>query len=181
MIRLLFPVGVWEHDLPVEQPCTVCGQPATFAYSATPEEQAEEPYCSLRHWADKADERVQLSGTMVPPDTDREVPFQDKAWAMIRARWPDSGTPGVTEAKNPAGDDVLLYRDQQGRLLGALSHSRQGRLNVIVDPTRRGEGIGRALVRAAGRRWPIDLSVQQMTPAGYRLVEHIDPRGRGAT
>lgn len=176
MTRLILPAAVWEHDLPEARPCTVCGEPAAFAYTAQAVDEPDEPYCSVRHWADKADERAQITGTMTPfrPDI-QDPPFQDRMWSTVREHWPQRGTPGVTVTTR-SGNDVLLYRKENGQLVGALSRTPAGQLNVIVDPAERGKGIGRALVRAAGRRWPIDLAMQDMTPAGVRLVNHINPQ-----
>jgi GNAT superfamily N-acetyltransferase len=176
MSRLIFPAAVWEHDLPEPRPCTVCGAPSSFAYTVQSADEPDEPYCSLRHWADRADERAQITGAMTPlrPDA-QDPPFQDAVWVTVRDHWPRSGPAGVTLTAR-SGNDVLLYRGEKGQLLGALSRNATGQLNVIVDPAERGKGIGRALVRAAGRRWPIDLTAQAMTAAGYRLVKHIDPR-----
>jgi GNAT superfamily N-acetyltransferase len=177
MTRLILPAAIWEHDLPEPRPCTVCGEPGLFAYTAQATDEPDEPYCSLRHWADKADERVEITGKMTPlPPNLRDPLFQDNLWEVVRQRWPGRGTSGVSSTKNEAGHDVLLYRDQHGRLVAALLRTPKGQLNVIVDPAERGKGIGRALVRAAGRRWPIDLGLQNMTLAGQRLVKHIDPR-----
>jgi len=175
--RLIVPAGVWEHDLPVAQPCTVCGEPGQLAYTTNEHDELTAPFCSLRHWAKAADDRVEITGEMKPisPYT-QEAAFQDHQWNAICKRWPERGAKGISQTKNAEGHDVLLYRDERGRLLAALSRTQEGRLNVMVDPDHRGKGIGRALVRAAGRQWPIDLSVQTMTPAGIRLVNHINPR-----
>lgn len=177
MRRLIMPAAVWEDELPEPHPCTLCGVPANFTYTTDASEESNEPYCSLRHWADKADRDVQITGQMAfEPGRYSDPPFQERMWTTVATRWPVQGPPGVTATTNAAGHDVLLYRGEGGRLVGALSRTAGGQLNVIVAPKERGKGIGRALVRAAGRRWPIDLAVQRMTPAGYRLVRHIDPR-----
>lgn len=175
MSRLILPAAVWERELPEPAPCKYCGTPGNFTYSMDLSDPTADPYCSVDHWGAYADEHATLTGTMRPPDATREAPFQDLAWREILARWPLLGPPGITFAER-SGVDVLLYRLPTGRLAGALSHAANGAINVMVDPTKRGQGIGRALVRAAARRWQLDLSVQRMTPAGYRLVTHIDPR-----
>ena len=77
--------------------------------------------------------------------------------------------------------NCLLYRDDDGVLIGVLYHYPQdvtpwekaGNVNVLVDPAQQRRGIGSQLLREALRRWVIDLDAQDYTAAGRNFVKQI--------
>jgi GNAT superfamily N-acetyltransferase len=165
-------VGVWTQESRPGAPCRLCGQPAVLMVSETADGLQSGPWCSLTHWGRHHDRAASISGRVGPLVDRSPVP----PWHRVVSGWPAAGEAGITETTDHYGD-VLLFRDGDGALAGVLWH-RSGRLGVIVDPDRRHRGIGKALVRAAGRRWPIQLDRQSVTTAGAGLTFAALPRER---
>ena len=73
--------------------------------------------------------------------------------------------------------DCLLYRGENGDLLGILNHypvdctlETAGSVNTWVHPEHWGKGIATALHAEANRRWAIDYTKQRFTPAGLAFT-----------
>lgn len=165
-------VGVWVHPLPDGLACIRCGAPATLAVSEVATGPLEGSWCRLRCWGAYHDERTTLRGTLRRPAD----PARPPDWSARAARYPASGEPGISETKTSGGTgaDVLLLRMADGALAGILWY-QHGRISVLVDPARRRQGVGRALVRAAGRRWSINLAAQAVTHGGAALARAAMP------
>ena len=81
--------------------------------------------------------------------------------------------------------DCLLYRDEDGLLIGILNYycdsnnpeEQQGNANIWVKPDRQRQGIGTALLREAMRRWDIDLNQQKYTTQGVLFVDGLLKKG----
>jgi GNAT superfamily N-acetyltransferase len=164
--------GLWLHESPVEAPCRACGTPGRLHVSETARGPRSGPWCALACWGAFHDRRAQITGNLSQAP---EPAVARHDWDAIAAHYPPKGPAGITETR--AGlSDVLTYRDAPGFLRGVLVHWR-GALNVNVDPGFRRRGVGRALVCAAGRRWPINLS-QPTTAAGAALSHAAVPAAR---
>lgn len=160
--------GVWVHEIGEEAICRRCEGPAALMVSEAPPAVAEGPWCSLTCWGAYHDERARITGHL-PPPTNVPIP----PWPGVRARMDLTGPPGITCTRDHLGH-VLTYRDGDGILAGVLWR-RNGAIAVVVDPDRRRHGIGRALVRAAGRRWHINLGAAPVTAAGAALTSAALP------
>lgn len=104
-----------------------------------------------------------------------------------KRQYPDHGAPGISYYPgflNDPGDhvvDCLLYRDDEGKLIGILNHfgfdlpphQKKGDVLVMVDPKHQRKGIGTALLREAGKLYDIDLSTQRFTKEGAALATAV--------
>lgn len=164
--------AVWGEERADEAPCRRCGALGRLWVAEAASGPYRGPWCTLRCWGTDADERAQITGR----PRARRGRAAPPAWATVVRSWPATGAPGITETSDRYGE-VLLYRDVGGTLLGVLWHHGQ-QIRVLVAPDRRRHGIGKALVRAAGRRWPINLTAQRLTDAGAALTRAALPRTR---
>jgi GNAT superfamily N-acetyltransferase len=125
--------------------------------------------------------------------TDRVVTvyFPALVFASQRRQYAAHGPSGlsheqhtVTEIGPHAVVDCLLWRDDDGTLLGILNYyphdvppyERAGNVLVVVDPDRQGEGIGTRLLAEADRRWRLNFDTQDYTRAGLALVTAYEQR-----
>jgi hypothetical protein len=116
------------------------------------------------------------------------------AFASQASQYPKSGPPGVSYFKGDLGEDghvdCLLYRDDDGKLLGILNRypkdmyaaaggayggmrtlvERKGNFNVIVSPEARRQGVGMKLLKEADKRWKLPFRQQQYTAEGRKLI-----------
>lgn len=102
-------------------------------------------------------------------------------------QYPDHGPTGISYYPgylNDPGDhvvDCLLYRNEDGKLIGILNHfgfdlppyQKKGDVLVMVDPKHQRKGIGTALLREAGKLYDIDLSTQKFTKEGAALANAV--------
>ncbi|GEM_PF-5193614 len=105
------------------------------------------------------------------------------SWESQASQYPQQGPPGITYLRGQASPtyyvDCLLYRDEDGGLLGILNHypieipkyQREGSVNIWVHPAHRRSGVGRALIAEAVERWEIRRHGQDLTESGAELVE----------
>lgn len=106
------------------------------------------------------------------------------SWVSQAMQYPAKGEPGVThtvefsEGYPDAPIDCLLYRTDQGQLVGILNHYRQdmppyekaGNINIWVHPDAQGIGIGTCLVAEADKRFGVNFDQQRFTAAGAALA-----------
>jgi GNAT superfamily N-acetyltransferase len=104
-------------------------------------------------------------------------------WQSQVKQYPAKGEAGISYFKGEMGKkwvDCLLYRDDFGKLLGALNHypfdfppyEKKGNINIMVDPKEQGKGIGQKLFAEAVKRWDdIDFHKQEWTPGGKHLLD----------
>lgn len=169
--RFVETAGIWVGEAPTS-PCAGCGEPGRVVVADNQAGPYSAPYCSLRCWGDHMDTVTPITGHDTRPRLWRGRLLD---WPRVRAGQSRFGPVGISYYRTRDGDDVLTYRNTDGHLVGTLRRSPAGVLAVHVDPARQHHGIGTALVRDAGRRWGIDLAVQQFTPAGFALAEHALP------
>lgn len=122
--------------------------------------------------------------------TGHDIPDFDDWWDQQVSQYPRKGPPGLSYFRGEMGGpddwyvDCLLWRDKKGKLLGAVNHypvdmpphELKGNINVMVDPAHQGEGIGKTLLKAAVKRWDVNLDQQNWTPKGDRLRQSVDPK-----
>lgn len=81
--------------------------------------------------------------------------------------------------------DCVLYRDENGLLVGILNHydgnnpmEAKDNVNLWVAPDHQRQGIGTALLREAFIRWPeIDLEQQRYTRQGVLFIDGLLKKG----
>lgn len=120
-------------------------------------------------YPEKGEPGIRLERRCVDVDTGAEVVVVDPALAG----------PRITVT------DCLLYRDEDGTLVGILNHydgrgplERKGGINIWVRPDRQRRGIGTALVLEALRRWDDMLPEnQRYTEAGVAFLKSLIRRG----
>lgn len=82
--------------------------------------------------------------------------------------------------------DCLLYRDEDGLLVGILNHypdsnseiEHAGNANIWVKPDHQRQGIGTALLKEAMRRWDLDLEQQNYTTQGVLFINGLLEKGQ---
>lgn len=95
-------------------------------------------------------------------------------WDQQAVQFPSQGEPGITYEQRVIGPpgsetvvDCLLYRDDDGILIGILAHYNEGNpfqepdtVNLLVKPDQQRKGVGKSLAREACTRWPQILQVK---------------------
>ena len=115
------------------------------------------------------------------------IPHYSYFWEDCFKRLPQSGKAGISYLKT-SGDFItythtLLYRDNEGKLLGFFEYfptgtmpdangmrEEKGNINILVDPKEWDKGIGTQLLTEACKRWDVNIEQQLYTPLGYKLV-----------
>lgn len=100
-------------------------------------------------------------------------------WVSQAMQYPAKGDPGVGYFAGEVGGgkppvDCILYRGDDGRLLGILNHypvdyppwEKAGNVNIWVHPQALRNGIATKMLDEAMSRWSIDLDQQRFTRAG---------------
>jgi ribosomal protein S18 acetylase RimI-like enzyme len=124
------------------------------------------------------------------------------SWASQAKQYAKSGAPGLaleqhmvdTETGDEVFDvpadlagpgisvvDCLLYRDEDGLLVGILNHydgkiplEAADAVNLWVRPDRQRQGIGKMMTREAMKRWPgVRLENQRYTRIGVHLLQSL--------
>jgi len=109
-----------------------------------------------------------------------EVPdVKMPSWESQAAQYSKTGPPGISYFRGHVTADYyvdcLLYRDEDGELVGILNHypadyppyEREGSGNIWVHPDRRRQGIGTELVLESMRRWePLEPKDVRYSEAG---------------
>lgn len=109
------------------------------------------------------------------------------SWESQASQYPRTGAPGISYFRGEvtAGFhvDCLLYRDDDGELIGILNHyptdfppyERRGNVNIWVRPDRRRQGIGTQLSLESVRRWePIEAEKVRYTRAGLEWATAVE-------
>lgn len=95
-------------------------------------------------------------------------------WEAQAGQFPPHGLPGITMQHLTIGPpdnqtvvDCLLYRDDDGLLVGILAHYNENNplqlpdsVNLLVKPDYQRQGVGKALAREATTIWPRILKVK---------------------
>lgn len=112
------------------------------------------------------------------------------SWQGQSAQYPRKDTPGIHYFKGLISPedwvDCLLFYDKAGDLVGVLNHfpkdmppyEKKGNISVFVKPNRLREGIATRLLKAALKRWRIDLRRQQYTPDGELFIRGFNRQRR---
>ena len=166
--------GIWAREA-ATCPCAACGAPSRVILATEAHGPYSEPYCSVRCWGNHMDRTADIRGQEVTP---RPWRGEVLPWNRVARLYSVTGPPGISSYRARNGDDVLTYRSPAGLLEGVLRRDEYGSLTVHVDPIRQHHGIGTRLVRAAARRWGVDLGMQRYTPAGLDLARRALPRDR---
>lgn len=107
-----------------------------------------------------------------PPDH-LNVEFHT-TWEQQASQFPPHGLPGITLQQITLGPpdnqtvvDCLLYRDDDGNLIGILAHYNENNplqepdtVNLLVKPDQQRKGVGKSLAREACTLWPHILQVK---------------------
>lgn len=126
------------------------------------------------------------TGRALAAETDGVLPWQ----SQVR-QYPATGPAGISYFAGHVDGfalpvDCLLYRGDDGALLGVLNHYPQdmppyeekGNVLVLVHPEHRREGIGMALMLEAIDRWELDPAGQKYSRKGMQLVaSYLTTRG----
>ena len=111
-------------------------------------------------------------------------------WESQVCQFPETGEPGITLDRQlrPGFNggtwiDVLLYRNETGKLVGIFYHYNENNLwqnpgdcNLFVDPDHRRQGVGTALLREADQRWEL-ADQDTYTEAGNAWIEGLVAKG----
>ena len=103
-------------------------------------------------------------------------------------QYPKSGRPGITYFRGQVTRDYhvdcLLYRNEDGELVGILNHypedfppyEKKGAVNVRVRPDHQRRGIGSALIVEALERFRIQADDQRLSSTGSALARSLVER-----
>lgn len=106
-------------------------------------------------------------------------------WESQVGQYPADGPPGISYCRGRVTDDYfvdcLLYRDEDGRLIGILNHyptdfpplQRKGTANVWVHPDHRRQGVASALGFEKVKRWGTAPPDQDRTPDGAAMANAV--------
>ena len=95
-------------------------------------------------------------------------------WEAQASQFAPTGPPGITLERKTIGPpdketvvDCLLYRNDEGMLIGILAHYNDNHpsqvpdsVNLLVKPDQQLKGVGKGLAREACSRWPQILKVK---------------------
>lgn len=138
--------------------------------------------------ADEAEQQSRsLNLTPTVPDD------QMYSWESQASQYPPDGPTGISYFRGQLSEDLyvdcLLYRDENGVLVGILNHypmdipphEREGDENVWVHPEHRRQGIGSALLLEARVRWGgrEDPGAPKLTESGVEWVQALADRYGG--
>lgn len=112
------------------------------------------------------------------------LPIFPFTWQSQVKQYPPAGEPGMGYFAGSLSDpdlppvDCLLWRSDDGALRGILNHfpvdyppwEQAGNITLIVDPTRRRQGIAHRLLAEADRRWDVPWTQQGYTKDGLLTV-----------
>jgi GNAT superfamily N-acetyltransferase len=114
------------------------------------------------------------------------------SWESQARQYAYRDAPGIRLERHHVGDwpdwtqvDCLLYRDENGLLVGILNRyldsnnplEQEGNCNLWVRPDRQRQGIGTALLVEAMKRWDIDFEKQKFTSQGLLFFAALCERG----
>jgi len=106
-------------------------------------------------------------------------------WESQAAQYPRSGPPGISYFRGEVSDsyhvDCLLYRTENGELVGILNHypadfppyESEGNMNIWVHPAHRRKGIGTDLFEQAFMRWEPQLHTS-ISESGLKWLKGMD-------
>lgn len=106
------------------------------------------------------------------------VPF---SFESQKKQYPPTGEPGLSyfrgDVERGKWVDCLLWRDENGELLGILNHypmdmtlEKKGNFNLFVDPKAKRQGIATALVNEAIKRYKVNLRQQRYSEEGAQFI-----------
>ena len=112
------------------------------------------------------------------------------SWESQAAQYPEIGPPGISHYREELIGgifvDCLLYRDEQGELVGILNHypdaippyERAGDQTMWVRPANRRQGIGSALARDAFFRWGASLNYDfsKLSETGSKFTQGVEDK-----
>jgi ribosomal protein S18 acetylase RimI-like enzyme len=114
------------------------------------------------------------------------------SWQSQAAQYAYRDAPGIRLERHSIGElgfmtlvDCILYRDEDGLLVGILNHyvdsnnpeEQAGNCNIWVKPSHQRRGIGTALLKDAMERWDIDFEQQRFTSQGLLFFDALCRRG----
>jgi GNAT superfamily N-acetyltransferase len=112
-------------------------------------------------------------------------------WASQARQYAPTGEPGihleqhdVPGVRGPTVVDCLLYRDDDGQLLGIFNHynennlwQKPGSCNLWVHPDHQRKGIATDLLREADKLWEL-ADQENYTPEGNAWIEGLVKKGK---
>ena len=119
------------------------------------------------------------------------IPGPAYSWESQSVQYAYRDEPGINLERHSVGVvgsmyviDCLLYRDDEGLLLGILNYyvndnpeEKAGNVNIFIHPKHKRQGIATALLTEAAKRWVIDVEQQNFTPEGIRLLDGLIKKG----
>jgi GNAT superfamily N-acetyltransferase len=112
-------------------------------------------------------------------------------WESQACQYPPTGEPGISLISptlviggSTTVVDCLLYRDEDGSLVGIFNHynagnplQAEGSANLWVRPDRQRQGIATALLRRADELWDL-FDQASYTPEGNAWIEGLVRQGK---
>jgi len=122
------------------------------------------------------------------------LPRMRTGWEDQASQYAPVGPPGITLVSQTVAFggstlttiiDCLLYRNEDGLLLGILNHftegnpfQKPGSCNLWVKPGHQRQGIASALLREAWHRWHLKYEDQDWTTHGDAWLQGLVERGK---
>lgn len=123
------------------------------------------------------------------------IPEMNYDWDSQAIQYAATGKPGVHLETHTIGNgdsetevDCLLYRDDDGQLIGILNHYNENNKlqkpdtgNLWVKPNCQHSGVATELLRAAANQWPDKVTEwfenQTFTTAGIAWIQSLVDKG----